>query len=150
MFNVVLVYPDIPYNTGNIGRICVGLNANLHLVKPLGFKLDDRYLKRAGLDYWKYVNLKIYDSYEEFAEKKIQQRKFFASTKGKINYYDLNYKRGDFFVFGSETAGLPDEIIQNNIDNCITIPMPGQVRSLNLSNAVSVVIYEAYRQVTTE
>ncbi len=147
MFNVVLVYPDIPYNTGNIGRICVGLDAGLHLVKPLGFKIDDKYIKRAGLDYWENVKLTIHNDYNSFEKFSRGSNLFFASTKGEINYYDINYKEGDYFVFGSETAGLPEEIIRQNFNKCITIPMPGNVRSLNLSNSVAVILYEAYRQI---
>jgi tRNA (cytidine/uridine-2'-O-)-methyltransferase len=146
MLNVVLVYPDIPYNTGNIGRLCLGLDSVLHLVKPLGFKINDKYLKRAGLDYWKEVNCVVHESYEDFLKYAGDARLVFASTKAQISCYDYEYKKGDFLVFGSETKGLPEEIVYNNIDKAVKIPMCGKIRSLNLSNSVAVILYEAYRQ----
>lgn len=146
VFQVVLVNPDIPYNTGNIGRLCVGLNARLHLVKPLGFELSDKYVKRAGLDYWKDLDLKVHESYEDFIKSVGDARLIFVSTKGKNLYFDYKFLEGDYLVFGCESAGLPEKIIKDNYDATITIPMPGKVRSLNLSNAVSVILYEAYKQ----
>ncbi len=146
MFNVVLVYPDIPYNTGNIGRLCLGLNARLHLVKPLGFKIDEKSVRRAGLDYWNEVDLVVHESFEEFQKYACDGRLIYASTKGKKIYSDFEYNEHDYIIFGSESSGLPDKIINDNMDMTLTIPMPGKVRSLNLSNAVAVVLYEAYRQ----
>jgi tRNA (cytidine/uridine-2'-O-)-methyltransferase len=146
MFNVVLVHPDIPHNAGNIGRTCVGLDAKLHLVKPLGFKIEDKYIRRSGLDYWQYLNLITHNSYDEFLTYSTGKRLVFASTKGKILYWDFKFKPDDFIIFGSETKGLPEDIIKENFDRLITIPMPGSIRSLNLSNAVAVILYEAYKQ----
>jgi len=148
MLNVVLVNPEIPSNTGNIARLCVGINARLHLIKPFGFTITDKKLKRAGLDYWKDLDLNIHNSLAEFLEYSADKRSVYLSTKGKILYYDFKYQDDDYFVFGSETSGLPVDLIQTNFSKCLTIPMPGKVRSINLSNAVAVVLYEAYRQLT--
>ena len=146
MFNVVLVCPEIPSNTGNIGRLCAAANSTLHLVGPLGFSLDDKYLKRAGLDYWNHLNLETYSNYLDWQKSVQSGNSFFFSAKAQKNFYDFQFKRGDFFVFGSETKGLGFEILKENQERCFKIPMPGQVRSLNLSNAVSIVVYEAFRQ----
>jgi len=146
MFNVVLVRPEIPSNTGNIGRLCVATNSTLHLVEPLGFSLNDKYLKRAGLDYWKNLNVKVHSSYLEWKKKTHSCSCFFFSTKASKLFYDFKFTEGDFFIFGSETKGLDSQILKENEERCFKIPMPGKVRSLNLSNAVSIVVYEAFRQ----
>ena len=146
MFNVVLVEPEIPPNTGNIGRLCLATRSTLHLVKPLGFSLDDRELKRAGLDYWNEVDVRIWDSFQEL--KRAQRnaaRYFFLTTKSSRAYYDVDFRDGDFLVFGRETKGLPESLLAQNSEVCITIPMHG-ARSLNLATAVSIVLFEAVRQ----
>jgi len=146
MFNVVLIEPEIPPNTGNIGRLCLATQSRLHLVKPLGFSLDDRQLRRAGLDYWDEVDVRIWDSFQEL--RRAQQaatRYFFLTTKSKRAYYDVKFRLDDFLVFGRETKGLPETLLSANISNCITIPMHG-TRSLNLATAVAVVLFEAVRQ----
>jgi tRNA (cytidine/uridine-2'-O-)-methyltransferase len=146
MFNVVLIEPEIPPNTGNIGRLCLATQSALHLVKPLGFSLEDRQLKRAGLDYWEEVDLHIWDSFAQLRSKqKAGARYFFLTTKTKRAYYDIKFQRGDFLVFGRETKGLPEQLLAANIDNCINIPMHG-TRSLNLATAVAIVLFEAARQ----
>lgn len=146
--NVVLVEPEIPQNTGNISRTCVLTRSSLHLVRPLGFSVDDKHLKRAGLDYWPYLDIHYYDSLEEVYQKYPEGRFFYSSTKGKITYTDVQYREGDFLVFGKETAGLPRDLLQKNMDSCIRIPMVKEsLRSLNLSNSVAIVMYEALRQI---
>ena len=146
MFNVVLVEPEIPPNTGNIGRLCLATQSRLHLVKPLGFSLDDRKLKRAGLDYWDEVNLRVWNSFDDLQRaQSAETRYFFLTTKAKHAYYDVMFHEGDFLVFGRETKGLPESLLAANIDNCITIPMHG-TRSLNLATAVAIVLFEAVRQ----
>jgi len=147
MFNVVLYQPEIPQNTGNIGRLCVGSNCILHLIKPLGFSLEDKYMKRAGLDYWQHLELKVYDNYEDFLDQNKNARIFYFSKKTDKPYWDESFKENDFFVFGRETKGLTDEILKTNKDTLLTIPMPGKTRSLNLANSVSVIVYEAMRQI---
>ena len=145
-FNVVLVEPEIPPNTGNVGRLCLATGSTLHLVKPLGFSLEDRQLKRAGLDYWAEVDLKTWDSFAELrAAQPADSRYFFLTTKTERAYYDVKFRRGDFLVFGRETKGLPENLLAANIGNCITIPMQGP-RSLNLATAVAIVLFEAVRQ----
>ncbi|MHC6178485.1 tRNA (uridine(34)/cytosine(34)/5-carboxymethylaminomethyluridine(34)-2'-O)-methyltransferase TrmL [Clostridium sp. JNZ X4-2] len=145
--NIVLFEPEIPQNTGNIARTCVLTGSRLHLIKPLGFSLDEKHLRRAGLDYWKYLNLSLYDSYEELREKYKQGIFYFSTTHGKNFYYDAEFKDGDFIVFGRETCGLPDEIRDSDPERCIRVPMiKTSTRSLNLSNTVAVVAYEALRQ----
>ena len=145
-FNVVLIEPEIPPNTGNAGRLCLATRSTLHLVKPLGFSLDDRQLKRAGLDYWDDVDLKTWDSFAELQQAQpAETRYFFLTTKTKRAYYDVEFQAGDFLVFGRETKGLPENLLAANIDNCITIPMHG-ARSLNLATAVAIVLFEAMRQ----
>ena len=146
MFNIVLVEPEIPPNTGNIGRLCLATQSTLHLVKPLGFSLQDRQLKRAGLDYWDEIELQIWDSFVKLqSEQESGARYFFLTTKAKRAYCDISFAGGDFLVFGSETKGLPESLLKANIGNCITIPMHG-TRSLNLATAVAIVLFEAVRQ----
>jgi tRNA (cytidine/uridine-2'-O-)-methyltransferase len=145
-FNVVLVEPEIPPNTGNVGRLCLATKSTLHLVKPLGFSLDDRELKRAGLDYWQDVDLKIWDSLPAMMKSKGQEgRVFFVTTKTKRPYWDVKFRPGDFLIFGRETKGLPEGLLRGNPDSCITIPMR-DTRSLNLATAVAIVLFEAVRQ----
>jgi tRNA (cytidine/uridine-2'-O-)-methyltransferase len=145
-FNVVLIEPEIPPNTGNVGRLCLATRSILHLVKPLGLSMDDRQLKRAGLDYWDDVDLKTWDSFADLQQAQAAgTRYFFLTTKTKRAYYDVKFQRGDFLVFGRETKGLPENLLAANVDNCITIPMQG-ARSLNLATAVAIVLFEAVRQ----
>ena len=145
-FNVVLIEPEIPPNTGNVGRLCLATGSTLHLVKPLGFSLEDRQLKRAGLDYWEDVDLKTWDSFAELrAAQPADSRYFFLTTKTERAYYDVKFRRGDFLVFGRETKGLPENLLAANIANCVTIPIQG-ARSLNLATAVAIVLFEAIRQ----
>ncbi len=145
MFNVVLVEPEIPPNTGNVARLCLATQSTLHLVRPFGFSLDDRQLKRAGLDYWEDVDLRTWDSFAEVQQANVAARYFFLTTKTKRAYHEMKFKRGDFLVFGRETKGLPESLLAANIDNCLTIPMHG-TRSLNLATAVAIVLFEAVRQ----
>lgn len=146
MFNVVLVEPEIPQNTGNIGRLCLATQSTLHLIKPLGFSLEDRQLKRAGLDYWEEVDVRSWDSFADLEHGQTPgTRYFFLTTKAGSAYYYTKFRRGDFLVFGRETRGLPENLLVANIDSCITIPMHG-TRSLNLATAVGIVLYEAMRQ----
>jgi tRNA (cytidine/uridine-2'-O-)-methyltransferase len=147
MFNVVLVEPEIPPNTGNIGRLCLATGSTLHLVKPLGFSIEDRTLKRAGLDYWKEVDVQLWDSFEELRRSRgSDSRFFFLTTKSKRAYYDVHFRPGDFLVFGRETKGLPEPLLAAHPDDLLTIPMRG-TRSLNLATAVGIVLFEAMRQV---
>jgi tRNA (cytidine/uridine-2'-O-)-methyltransferase len=146
MFNVVLVEPEIPPNTGTIGRLCLATKSTLHLVKPFGFSLDDRELKRAGLDYWEDVDVRMWDSFAELqGAQPLDVRYFFLTTKAGRAYYDVPFRPGDFLIFGRETKGLPEGLLKDNIDNCLTIPMHG-TRSLNLATAVAIVLFEAVRQ----
>ena len=146
MFNVVLIEPEIPPNTGNIGRLCLATDSTLHLVKPFGFTLDDRQLKRAGLDYWNEVKLRLWDSFADLrAAQDEQTRYFFLTTKSQRPYYDVSFKSGDFLVFGRETKGLPEPLLAENADSSLTIPMKS-TRSLNLATAVGIVLFEAVRQ----
>lgn len=144
--NIVLVEPEIPQNTGNIARTCAVTNSKLHLVKPLGFSTSDKYLKRAGLDYWDKLDIIYYDDLDDFFAKNKGGRFFFATTKAAKTYAEFNYKKDDYFLFGKETAGLPERILEANLDTSIRIPMKEELRSLNLSNSVSIIIYEALRQ----
>lgn len=144
--NIVLLEPEIPSNTGNIGRTCLLTNSKLHLIKPLGFTFDDKHLKRAGMDYWQDVDCIIYENIEEFYEKNKNGRFFYATTKSRQNYSDIKYRKDDFIVFGKESKGIPEEILKKNITNCITIPMNSKGRSLNLSNAAAIILYEGLRQ----
>ena len=146
MFNVVLVEPEIPPNTGNIGRLCLATRSTLHLIKPLGFSLDDRQLRRAGLDYWDEVHLQVWDSFDALQrEQSAGTRYFFLTTKTQYPYHSVNFRKNDFLVFGRETKGLPHKLLAANSDDCITIPMHG-TRSLNLATAVAIVLFEAVRQ----
>jgi tRNA (cytidine/uridine-2'-O-)-methyltransferase len=144
--NIVLFEPEIPYNTGNIGRTAVLTGTTLHLVKPLGFSLDEKQVKRAGLDYWPLVDLKIWDSIEELWEAYPESSFYYATTKTKQKYSDVKYKKNDFIVFGPESRGIPEKILNDNKETNITIPMKPVGRSLNLSNSAAIVIFEAYRQ----
>jgi tRNA (cytidine/uridine-2'-O-)-methyltransferase len=146
MFNVVLVEPEIPPNTGNIGRLCLATGSTLHLIKPLGFSIDDRTLKRAGLDYWKEVDVRLWNSLDELQEKAgMKARFFFLTTKSDRAYYDVRFLAGDFLVFGRETKGLPENLLAAHPEDLLTIPMRG-TRSLNLATAVGIVLFEAVRQ----
>jgi tRNA (cytidine/uridine-2'-O-)-methyltransferase len=145
--NIVLFEPEIPQNTGNIARTCVLTNSKLHLIKPLGFSLDEKHLKRAGLDYWQYLDMEIHESYDELREKYNDATFYFSTTKGNKIYTEVQYKPGDFVVFGRESSGLPDEIRNSNKENLIRVPMlETSTRSLNLSNTVAILAYEALRQ----
>ncbi len=146
MFNIVLVEPEIPENTGNVARTCSVTGARLHLVRPLGFSVDDRHLKRAGLDYWKYLDVSYCDSFEELEAAHPQARFFLTSTHAARSYADVDYRDGDFLVFGKETAGLGQELLSRRAKDAVRIPMRNDRRSLNLSNAVAIVLYEALRQ----
>ena len=183
-FNIVLVEPEIPPNTGNIARLCAATNTKLHLVHPLGFKITDRELKRAGLDYWHLLDIRHYDNWQEFTKaclnsnSELENRRigesgispvpqlssspvlqlssspvrssYYMSTRGEKNIWNVEFNPGDFLIFGSETKGLNEDILNQNKDNVISIPMNGKTRSLNLSTAVGIVLYEAIRQVTIE
>ena len=146
MFNVVLVEPEIPPNTGNIGRLCLATRSTLHLVRPLGFSTDDRTLRRAGLDYWAEVNLRYWDSLGELqSAQDPAARYFYLTTKSDRPYHAVRFQPGDFLVFGRETKGLPEALLRANADRLLTIPMHG-TRSLNLATAVAIVLFEAVRQ----
>ena len=144
--NVVLVYPEIPQNTGNIARTCAATGAELHLIRPLGFSLDDKYMKRAGLDYWFMTKITVYDSLEQFFQTHAGASMHFASTKAPRSYTEATYQPADFLVFGQETRGLPENLLEKVYDRCVRIPMRAQARSLNLRNSVDIVLYEALRQ----
>lgn len=146
-FHVVLIEPEIPANTGNIGRTCVGLNAHLHLVGRLGFEITDRRLKRAGLDYWPHLNFFRHEGWDPWWKTVPNpERVFFFTTKAQKSIYDVAYRPGDRFVFGKETKGLGSEIIDRHKENCLRIPMVGPIRSLNLATSVAIVLFEAFRQ----
>lgn len=144
--HIVLVEPEIPYNTGNIARTCAATGSSLHLVKPLGFSVEDRYLKRAGLDYWHLVDIHYYDSFDEIRQKYSSHSFFFATTKAKRHYADFTYPADSFLVFGKETKGLPEALLRANEDHCLRVPMRSAARSLNLANSVALILYEALRQ----
>lgn len=144
--NIVLVEPEIPQNTGNIARSCVLTRSTLHLVKPLGFSVDDRQLKRAGLDYWQYLDVRYYENLEDFYAQN-PGTYYYATTKAKNIYTDVQYKPGDYILFGRESRGLPQEVVEKNYDNCIRIPMVKEsLRSLNLANSANIIMFEALRQ----
>lgn len=150
MFNVVLHEPEIPQNTGNIVRTCVATGSRLHLIKPLGFSVEDKYLKRAGLDYWKDADISYYENYEDFLEKEKPKRVIMATTKAHQVYSDFKFEDGDYIMFGKESAGIPEEILVENEETCVRIPMIGDIRSLNLSNSVAIMVYDALRQMDFE
>ena len=145
MFNIVLVEPEIPPNTGNVGRLCLATRSTLHLVQPLGFSIDDRQLQRAGLDYWKEVDVRLWNSLAELQARESEQRFFFLTTKSDRAYYDVKFQAGDCLVFGRETKGLPESLLAAHREELLTIPMRG-TRSLNLATAVGIVLFEAVRQ----
>ena len=148
MFNIVLVHPQIPQNTGSIGRMCVNSDCSLHIVKPTVFDLSEKAVRRAGLDYWHLLDLHVWESLEEFLEanKDFKDRFFFATTKTKKPYFDVKFQKGDFIFFGGESTGLPMELMQQNFENAITIPMGKNGRSLNQATSAGIVLYEAIRQ----
>ena len=146
MFNIVLFSPQIPPNTGNIGRLCVNAGATLHLVKPLGFDISEKAVKRAGLDYWDKLDLVIWESVDEFLEKNDTSKMYFATTKTKRPYFQVKYNPGDFIIFGSETKGIDEKILNKYKNQCITIPMTKNGRSLNLAVSTGIILYEAIRQ----
>ncbi len=144
--NIVLVEPEIPQNTGNIARTCAATGARLHLVEPMGFKVDDKKLKRSGLDYWYLLDITYYKNLEDFFEKNKDGKFFYFSTKARHTYAEIEYPDKAYLVFGKETAGLPEELLMKNKDNTVRIPMISDARSLNLSNSVAIGVYEALRQ----
>ena len=144
--HIVLVEPEIPNNTGNISRTCSVTGSTLHLVRPLGFSTDDKHLKRAGLDYWKYLDLHYWDSFAQLQSAYPEGRFWYCSTKAHNRYTDVDFAPDDFLVFGKETKGLPEELLRANADHAIRIPMQPDIRSLNLANSVAIVLYEALRQ----
>ena len=144
--NIVLYEPEMPANTGNIGRTCVATNTKLHLIEPLGFKLDDKAVKRAGMDYWEHLDVTRYMNFDEFKEKHPGAKIWMATTKAKHVYTDVTFGSDDFIMFGKESAGIPEEILVDYEETCIRIPMLPEIRSLNLSNSVAIVLYEALRQ----
>ena len=144
--NIVLHEPEIPANTGNIGRTCVATGTSLHLIKPLGFDISDKAVRRAGMVYWKELDLHVYENFEEFVEKNPGARIYMATTKARKAYTEVEYKGNDFIMFGKESAGIPEEILVKYEDTSVRIPMIGEIRSLNLSNSVSIILYEALRQ----
>lgn len=147
MINIILIEPQIPPNTGNIMRLCAGCNASLHIIRPTGFLLNDKNLKRAGMDYIGSVDIQIWDDINHFwSENKINHRHFFASTKNKQNYYDIKYQKNDYIYFGREDAGIDESILNKNKEQNITIPMSDNIRSINLSNSVAIIAYEVIRQ----
>lgn len=144
--NIVLMQPQIPQNTGNIARTCAATGARLHLVKPMGFTVDDKKLKRAGLDYWYLLDITYYETTEEFFEKNKGGSFFYLTTKGQKRYTDVSYPDNAYIIFGREDAGIPEELLVKNPDTCLRIPMREEARSLNLSNTVAIVTYEVLRQ----
>ena len=144
--HIILHQPEIPANTGNIGRTCVATNSRLHLIEPLGFKLNEKMLKRAGLDYWDKLDVTVYSDYQDFLDKNPGAKIYMATTKAHKVYTEPEYEPDCYIMFGKESAGIPEEILLDNQENCVRIPMWGDIRSLNLSNSVSIVLYEALRQ----
>jgi tRNA (cytidine/uridine-2'-O-)-methyltransferase len=145
-FTVVLYQPEIPPNTGNIGRLCVATKTPLHLIRPLGFSLEDRLLKRAGLDYWQHVKLTVWDSFEDYLAAYPHTRRIFTSARKGRLLYSIDFREGDHLIFGPETRGFPKEVLDQNLENLATIPIWGPVRSLNVANTVGIVLFEALRQ----
>ena len=146
MLNIVLLEPEIPANTGNIGRTCVAAGARLHLIEPLGFSLSEKALKRAGMDYWKDLDVTTYVDYSDFLDKNPGAKIYMATTKARKVYTEVSYEPDSYIMFGKESAGIPEEILVENRENCVRIPMLGDIRSLNLGNSVAIVLYEALRQ----
>lgn len=144
--HIILHQPEIPANTGNIGRTCVATGTSLHLIEPLGFRLNEKEIKRAGMDYWEHLDVTRYVNFEEFKEKHPGAKIWMATTKAKHSYTDVSFGQDDFIMFGKESAGIPEEILVEYEPTCIRIPMLPQIRSLNLSNSVAIVLYEALRQ----
>ena len=148
MMNIVLLEPEMPSNTGNIGRTCAATNTRLHLIEPLGFKLNEKALKRAGLDYWDKLDVQVYSDYQDFLDKNPDAagNMYFATTKAHTVYSEVKYSSDCYLMFGKESAGIPEEILVQHEDHCVRIPMWGDIRSLNLSNSAAIVLYEALRQ----
>lgn len=146
MLNIVLHQPEIPANTGNIGRTCVATGSRLHLIEPLGFRLNEKEIKRAGMDYWEHLDVSRYVNYQEFLQKNPNAKIWYATTKAKHVYSEVSFGANDYIMFGKESAGIPEELLVEHEDACIRIPMLSEIRSLNLSNSVAVVLYEALRQ----
>ncbi|MCI8660723.1 MAG: tRNA (cytidine(34)-2'-O)-methyltransferase [Lachnospiraceae bacterium] len=144
--NVVLYEPEMPLNTGNIGRTCVATNTRLHLIEPLGFKLNEKAIRRAGLDYWDNLDLAVYCDFQEFLERNPGAKLYMATTKAEKMYTEVEYEPDCYLMFGKESAGIPEELLVENQKNCVRIPMWGDIRSLNLANSVAIVLYEALRQ----
>ena len=144
--NIILHEPEIPGNTGNIGRTCVATGTRLHLIEPLGFQLNDKTVKRAGMDYWDQLDVTRYDDWNDFLERNPGAKIYYATTKAPQTYTDVHYEEDCYIMFGKESAGIPEEILKANPDTCVRIPMIGETRSLNLSNSVAIVLYEALRQ----
>jgi len=144
--NIVLHEPEIPANTGNIGRTCVATGTKLHLIEPLGFVLNDKTVKRAGMDYWEHLDVTRYDDWDDFCRRNPGAKIYYATTKGRHVYTDVSYEEDCFIMFGKESGGIPEEILVDHPDECVRIPMVGETRSLNLSNSVAIVLYEALRQ----
>lgn len=146
-FHIVLVEPEIPPNTGSISRLCGATDSVLHLVKPLGFSISDKHLKRAGLDYWRFVDIRYWDNFESFLEAQAEEQLYFFTTKSNKSYAEAHYKPGDFLIFGKETKGLPEDILNLYHERCYTLPMSNMnIRSLNLAMTAGIVLYEALRQ----
>lgn len=146
MLNIVLLEPEIPANTGNIGRTCVATGTRLHLIEPLGFKLDEKSLRRAGMDYWKDLDVTTYIDYQDFLDKNPKAKLYMATTKAEKVYSEVSYEPDAYLMFGKESAGIPEEILVEHRENCVRIPMVGDTRSLNLGNSAAVILYEALRQ----
>ncbi|HJA80241.1 MAG TPA: tRNA (cytidine(34)-2'-O)-methyltransferase [Candidatus Mediterraneibacter intestinipullorum] len=146
MLNIVLLEPEIPANTGNIGRTCVAAGARLHLIEPLGFRLSEKALKRAGMDYWKDLDVTTYMDYPDFLARNPGAKIYMATTKAQKVYTEVSYEPDSYIMFGKESAGIPEEILVENKENCVRIPMMGDIRSLNLGNSAAIVLYEALRQ----
>lgn len=146
MLNIVLHEPEMPANTGNIGRTCVATGARLHLIEPMGFRINDKMVKRAGLDYWDKLDVTVYEDFEDFLTKNPGAKIYMATTKSKQKYTDVTYEEDAYLMFGKESAGIPEEILLNYKETCVRIPMMPEERSLNLSNAVAIMVYEALRQ----
>lgn len=146
MLNIVLLEPEIPANTGNIGRTCVAAGARLHLIEPMGFRISQKEVKRAGLDYWDKLDVTVYDNFSDFLDRNPGAKIYMATTKAKHTYAEVSYEEDAYIMFGKESAGIPEEILVEHEDTAIRIPMFGEIRSLNLSNSVAIILYEALRQ----